>query len=166
MVANPPARLSAQIIGNIGLFHVCYELSRRGLNVVPTSRNTRAVDVIVGSSDFSKKATIQVKATTINMGIHIGTRQKFPKWDDVLRETSLADFWVYVRLDAEDGHAVKRVSVWKGGDMELVRKMRKHWWFDPWNRAKTIDSDVIEKWERQTDEGGWRLIMDWFKERR
>jgi hypothetical protein len=41
-------RLSSQTVGNIGLFYVCYQLSRRGWNVMPTSRNARGMDVARG----------------------------------------------------------------------------------------------------------------------
>ena len=32
---------SNQIVGNVGLYYVCYELSKRGWNVLPTSRNAK-----------------------------------------------------------------------------------------------------------------------------
>lgn len=35
----------SQITGNIGLFYACYELSRKGWNVMPTSRNARGIDI-------------------------------------------------------------------------------------------------------------------------
>ncbi len=28
-----------QVVGNVGLFYVCYKLSRLGWNVMPTARN-------------------------------------------------------------------------------------------------------------------------------
>jgi len=34
--------VSKQIVGNTGLYYVCYELSKRGWNVMPTARNTAA----------------------------------------------------------------------------------------------------------------------------
>ncbi len=151
-------KLPTQIIGNIGLFHVCYELSRRGFNVVPTSRNTRAVDIIVGAADFSKHVTVQVKATTINMGIHVGSKKKFPTKADALRATSLADFWVYVRVEPKEGCAVKRVTVWRGNDGLLLREMPSNWWFNPWDFPASVDAKVKKKWEKLTGDGGWDLI--------
>ena len=34
-----------QITGNIGLYYTCYQLSRLGWNVMPTSRNARGIDI-------------------------------------------------------------------------------------------------------------------------
>ena len=153
-------KLPTQIIGNIGLFHVCYELSRRGFNVVPTSRNTRAVDVIVGSTDFARYKTVQVKTTTINMGIHIGAKSRLKTREDALAHTRLADFWVYVRLDREKNHSVDHVFVWKGGDETLLSEDTKHWWFETYSRK------MNEKWEQQKNELGWRVIEDELRERK
>ena len=50
-----------QVVGNIGLFYVCYRLSRNGWNVMPTARNARGIDILIYSQDASQKKTIQVK---------------------------------------------------------------------------------------------------------
>jgi hypothetical protein len=34
-------RIPKQVIGNTGLHYICYELSKRGWNVLPISRNAR-----------------------------------------------------------------------------------------------------------------------------
>ena len=51
---------STQITANIGLYYVCYQLSRRGWNVMPTARNARGIDIVAykGSKGF---IGIQVK---------------------------------------------------------------------------------------------------------
>jgi hypothetical protein len=38
-----PIELNNQVVGNVGLFYVCYRLSRLGWNVMPTARNARGV---------------------------------------------------------------------------------------------------------------------------
>jgi hypothetical protein len=54
-----------QVVGNVGLFFVCYRLSRFGWNVMPTTRNARGVDILIYSQESSPKErrtkTIQVK---------------------------------------------------------------------------------------------------------
>ncbi len=62
-----------QVIGNTGLFYVCYELSKRGWNVLPTSRNAKGPDIIIYNTDATITHTIQVKAIsgkvdTVNLG--------------------------------------------------------------------------------------------------
>ena len=39
-------KIDPQVTGNIGLYYVCYRLSRRGWNVMPTARNARGIDMI------------------------------------------------------------------------------------------------------------------------
>ena len=50
-----------QLVGNIGLYYVCYELSRRGWNAMPTSRNARGVDVVIYNQAGTESHTIQSK---------------------------------------------------------------------------------------------------------
>jgi hypothetical protein len=52
---------SNQLVGNTGLFYVCYELSKKGWNCLPTSRNAKGVDLVIYSQDAQKMHTIQIK---------------------------------------------------------------------------------------------------------
>ncbi|MDA7989541.1 MAG: hypothetical protein MPK30_00305 [Gammaproteobacteria bacterium] len=156
------AKLSSQIVANIGLFHVCHELSRRGMNVVPTSRNTRSVDIIVGSADFSRHATIQVKASTTQLGTRVASSMpdkngKGTKEEAILK-SKLADFWVFVRIDKESGYTIQDSAVCEGGDSVLLSYGNTHWWYEPW--YPTDNSKVAAKWDRQKGDAGWKLISD------
>ena len=55
-------RLNNQTVGNVGLYFVCYQLSLRGWNVMPTARNARGVDILAYSDDASRTLSFQVKA--------------------------------------------------------------------------------------------------------
>ena len=37
-------KLNPQVVGNVGLYYVCYKLSLQGWNVMPTARNARGID--------------------------------------------------------------------------------------------------------------------------
>ncbi|MEG8946411.1 hypothetical protein [Rosettibacter firmus] len=50
-----------QIVGNMGLYYVCYELSKRGWNVLPTSRNAKGIDIVIYNQNAKRTHTIQVK---------------------------------------------------------------------------------------------------------
>ena len=156
--ASTSPSFPTNVIGNIGLFHVCYELSRRGLNVVPTSRNTKAVDVIVGNADFSRHATIQVKTSTTELGTRVGP--KGISQEDAAQHVKLSDFWVFVGLDKKNSYAVQGIHVCKGGDKTLLAQSRPgdYWWYEPCYPTK--DDEVKRKWEKQKDDGGWQLITD------
>ena len=157
---------SSQIKGNIGLFYVCYELSRRGFNVVPTSRNTRAVDLIIGTADFKRHATVQIKATTINMGIPFATKKQASTLKDAMVIAGMPDIWVYVRLDADHGHKVKWVTIWEGGDKDLVTEGAKQWWYKPWDLPNAAPDKLKLQWANQTDDGGWKVIENFLRRKK
>jgi hypothetical protein len=48
-------KISNQLVGNMGLYYICYELSKRGWNALPTSRNARGIDIVIYSQDAVRK---------------------------------------------------------------------------------------------------------------
>ena len=60
-----------QITGNIGLYYVCYELSKLGWNVLPTSRNAKGVDIVIYDQSGKETRTIQVKALSYRNAVPI-----------------------------------------------------------------------------------------------
>ena len=63
-----------QVVGNVGLFFVCYQLSRLGWNVMPTARNAKGIDILIYSQDAERKLTIQVKALSKRNPVPLGTK--------------------------------------------------------------------------------------------
>src|SRR5678809_900891 len=59
--------------GIMGLYAVCYELSKRGWNVMPTSRNARGIDVLGYSQCGKRTITVQVKALSDPSPVPLGT---------------------------------------------------------------------------------------------
>ena len=62
-----------QLVSNAGLYYVCYELSKRGWNAMPTSRNATGVDIVVYNQDGTKMHTIQVKSLSDRSPAQFGT---------------------------------------------------------------------------------------------
>lgn len=56
------AKMSHQLVGNAGLYFVCYQLTRRGWNVLPTSRNAKGVDIVMYDASGERMHTVEVKA--------------------------------------------------------------------------------------------------------
>jgi hypothetical protein len=67
------SNVSAQIVGNAGLYYTCYRLSLLGWNAMPTSRNARGVDVIAYNHDCSEMISIQVKSLSKRNPVPLGT---------------------------------------------------------------------------------------------
>src|SRR5882757_7869111 len=80
------SKRNSQIIGNIGLYYVCLELSKRHWNVMPTTRNARGVDIVAYDFSASKFVGIQVKALSKKSLVPLG-----PTLDKVM-----GDYWVIV----------------------------------------------------------------------
>ncbi len=75
-----------QITGNSGLFYTCYQLSRMGWNVMPTSRNARGIDIIAYSTDGLRFLKLQVKALSKCNPVPIGASL----------DKIMGDFWIIV----------------------------------------------------------------------
>jgi hypothetical protein len=63
-----------QIVGNMGLYYVCYRLSRLGWNVMPTARNARGIDVLIYSQDATRTHAIQVKTLSDPNPVGLGKK--------------------------------------------------------------------------------------------
>jgi hypothetical protein len=79
-------KLDAQVVGNVGLYYVCYHLSRRGWNVMPTARNARGIDLIAYNKEGTEFIGVQVKALSKKAPVPLGT-----SLDKVM-----GDFWIIV----------------------------------------------------------------------
>ncbi|MEM1958830.1 MAG: hypothetical protein QW181_04490 [Candidatus Nitrosocaldus sp.] len=76
-----------QLVGNIGLFYICYELSKRYWNCLPTTRNARGVDLVIYDQDAKNHFTIQIKALRKRNPVPFGNK----------RPQLIADFVIIVR---------------------------------------------------------------------
>ncbi len=70
------SKLSSQVVGNVGLYFTCYQMSLHGWNVMPTARNAKGGDIMAYSEDGSRVVTIQVKTLSTagprGAGINLG----------------------------------------------------------------------------------------------
>lgn len=103
-----------QVVGNAGLYYACYELSMRGWNVLPPSKNARGVDVVVYSEDAKRVYTIQVKALSKRDNANLGSK-----------ENLIADYLVVVLLGCKEKPEVfiaKMTEVLAIDDNDRLRK--------------------------------------------
>lgn len=73
MATKSDSKRSSQLVGNVGLYYACYELSKRGWNVLPTSRNARGVDIVAYSQDAKRTLMIQVKSLSKRAPVPFGS---------------------------------------------------------------------------------------------
>jgi len=116
---------SKQIIGNAGLYYICYELSKRGWNVLPTSRNTKGVDIIIFSQKAQRRYTIQVKSLSKRDPVPLGSSL----------ENLFGDYLIICRkvFDDKPEIFIAKISDVKNGSLihEGIRNERKSYWLQP-----------------------------------
>lgn len=110
------------IIGNVGLYYTCYQLSRRGWNVMPTARNARGIDIVAYNSGGSCFKGIQVKSLRKRNSVPMGRGL----------ENIMGDFWVIVNDVLEKPNSFVMLpsevkeNVHRGG-----RDGRVSYWLEP-----------------------------------
>ena len=81
----------AQIIGNIGMFNVCYRLSRHGWNAMPTTRNAREIDIIAYSPDGKHFHGIQIVVKVFVSPAWKDARQDWGRYMDNCEQRGLGN---------------------------------------------------------------------------
>jgi hypothetical protein len=126
-----------QVVGNVGLYYVCYRLSRLGWNVLPTTRNAKGVDIIAYNQEATKTITIQVKALSRRSPVPLGN-----KLDHLI-----ADFVVICRnaiTDQPECFVLIPDEV-----MKLVHRGEKNGKISYWLQPREYEQgQFLEKWER------------------
>ena len=112
-----------QIVGNIGLYYVCYELSKLRWNVLPTSRNARGVDLVIYSRDAKRMHTIQVKTLSKRNPVPFGNKPSL-----------IADYLIICRVCEKPEVFVTKIDSELGKRIEKKTKDDKvSYWLQPKN---------------------------------
>ena len=132
-----PVKLNSQTVGNVGMYYVCYRLSRLGWNVMPTTRNAKGIDIIIYSQDASYTRSIQVKALSRRSPVPLGGKldHLFADWLIICRKVieDLPECFVLtldeIRELVHRGEKDGRVSYWL-----QPREYEDRRFFDRWDR--------------------------------
>ena len=125
-----------QLVGNIGLYYVCYELSRREWNAMPTSRNARGVDIVIYNQKGTESHTIQVKSLSKRNPAPFGSTLN----------TLIADY-IFIVNNAFDTPNIFIVdtSTAKPRIHEGIKNGKKSYWFQPKDYEDFKDNWAILK---------------------
>jgi hypothetical protein len=85
-------KLDPQVVGNVGLYYVSFQMSRLGWNVLPTSRNARGIDLVAYDGTATHYVGVQVKSLSKRTAVPIGSSL----------DKIIGDFWVIVNRVATD----------------------------------------------------------------
>jgi len=126
----------SQITGNIGLYYVCCQLSRMGWNAMPTSRNTKGIDILAYNSDCSRTISLRVKTLSNKAPVPLGS--------SIAR--LLGDYWIIVN------DVVNRPCVFVMSPEEVRKRAHRgekdggvSFWLQP--KSYEVD-DFRDKWDR------------------
>lgn len=131
-----------QLVGNAGLYYLCWELTKIGWNVMPTSRNTRGIDVVIYSQDGKRFHLIQVKSLSKRNPVPLGKP-----------ENLIAEFLIVVREALNEKPSIFILKVDEVKSFITIAKNQKgeiSYWLDP------------KKYESYMDK--WGVIGNGFKE--
>lgn len=112
-----------QVVGNVGLYYICYELSKRGWNVLPTSRNAKGVDIVIYSQSATRTHTLQVKALSKKTSVPLG--------NDL--NSLVAEYMVICRkvFDEKPEIFIAKIDEAKSNICEKVKDGKKSYWLQP-----------------------------------
>src|SRR5437899_495068 len=114
--------MNAQVVGNVGLYFVCYELSKRGWNVMPTTRNARGIDIIAYDIKATRYIGIQVKALSKKNPVPLGGSL----------DRVMGDFWIVVNnLDATHGIFILKPEEVKASAHRGEKDGKISYWLQP-----------------------------------
>lgn len=124
------SKTDTQIVGNIGMYYACYELSRLGWNVMPTARNAKGIDIIIYTPDGKRFLGIQVKNLSKRNPIPVGSSL----------EKVMGDYWiVVVNIEKEKPD----VYIFKPDEVkQLAHKSGESWWIEPPVYDKSLYKDA------------------------
>lgn len=129
------AKISKQIIGNIGMYYVCYRLSELGLNVMPTAWNARGIDVLAYTPDGKEYVGIQVKTLSKRSPAGLGKNGK---------SGIMGDIWCIV-VRGTTGEPKVFVMPSKVVSAHVEQKGDSSCWLNP---KAYDDEQFLEKWNQ------------------
>ena len=134
-------KLGRQIVGNIGMYYVCYRLSELGLNAMPTARNAKGIDILAYAQNGKEYMGIQVKTLSKRTTVPLGKSSKRP--------SLMGDFWCVVIRGEIPAVFVMTPEEVKAG----AEKHGDHWWL----QSKAYDNDKFRD--------GWSRIVSFKRNR-
>ncbi|MCZ7392831.1 MAG: hypothetical protein ABOK23_03500 [Candidatus Methanoperedens sp.] len=124
-----------QLVGNVGLYYICYELSKRDWNVLPTSRNAKGIDIVIYNQNATRTHTIQVKA--------LSKKSPVP---GMKKDSLIAEYLIVCRnvFDEKPEVFISKTDDIKDRIHEGMKEGRRSYWLQPKDYEEFKDNwDII-----------------------
>ena len=103
-----------QIVGNAGMYYLCYKLSQMGYNVMPTARNARGIDIVVYDNE-NHFVGVQVKTLSKRNAVPLGKTLRAHSaniWV-IITDVMSSDIQIHVMTPEEiEEHSHQNVQYW------------------------------------------------------
>ena len=125
---------------DIGLFYVCYRLSRLGWNVMPTTRSARGIDIIAYSPDAAHFKGVQVKSLSKLNPVPFGK---------TLRKI-MGDVWIIVNNVVSETPSTFIMLPQEVAEraFRAEKEGRVSYWLQPRGSHGYIQERFLEAWDR------------------
>ncbi|MBP5351661.1 MAG: hypothetical protein J6Y56_06840 [Fibrobacterales bacterium] len=125
-------KLPSQIVGNVGMYYVCFKLSELGWNVMPTARNAKGIDIVAYKPDGKGFLGVQVKSLSKRNPIPLGTnldKVMGDVWCVVVRQKddSLVTYLLSPKQIRDGAHEDGKGSWWVEPKKYELPECRENW---------------------------------------
>ena len=129
-------KFDTQVTGNIGMYYVCYHLSRMGWNVMPTARNAKGIDIVAYNTQATGFIGVQVKSLSKRNPVPLGSSL----------DKIMGDYWVIVNNVAKEPN----VFIMTPEEVKsLAHRGEKDGRISYWLQPKSYDqADYRDAWSR------------------
>jgi hypothetical protein len=118
-----------QLVGNIGLYYICYELSRQQWNVLPTSRNAKGVDLVIYSRSAKTMHTVQVKTLSKRNPVPFGSKPSL-----------IADYLIICRVGEKPEVFIAKIDNIRNRIEKKTKNGKISHWLQPKNYEEFKDN--------------------------
>lgn len=123
-------KVPTQIVGNVGMYYLCYKLSQMGYNVMPTARNARGIDIVVYDNE-NHFVGVQVKTLSKGNAVPLGKTLR----------AHCADIWVII-TNVMSGDADIKIYVMTPKEIEEHSQHDTAYWLESKEYCKYQDQKL------------------------
>jgi len=152
-------KLRKEIKGNLGLFLVCTEITKRNLIALPTSRNTKGIDLVVLNDESNKSVGLQIKCSD---------KKEYPVinsyWYDYKEEIRKKIISPFVFVDISDINQPRYFILSKKETVNvLIKTIEEYIGRYLQKTQKSIDEILAQRKKNKNRKDVWAIKQEWIE---
>ena len=151
--------LRKEIKGNLGLFLVCTEITKRNLIALPTSRNTKGIDLVILNDESNKSVGLQIKCSD---------KKEYPVinsyWHDYEEEVRKKIIFPFVFVDISDINKPRYFILSKKEAVNiLIKEIREYVNRYLQRTQNPIDEILAQRKQNKNRKDVWVIKQEWIE---